>query len=565
MEFAFSGDMPALLILSACRPDALWPHGSICLLVLLGFPPPVFAVAVSREEMATTSEVRAFSGPVPEYVPESRWRLRRADFAGPVTFVARDPMSARLAIGGRGVFVLGELAEGALIKRFSRTVPGEVVDMVFMTDGDLWVGTTEGLFRFSPKGQRQSWTPTGGAGKGAVRRLARLHQLLLVGTDQGVWLVDGRTGWRRFTSELPTRPVVAVAPGHSVSESELNWQADVWIVLANHLYRVAVEAEGGLFRVHSPQRVEVSSWPIGLAAVDGVWDAAGGQLVLVFERQLILLSGSDRSGERGREDRVDPDLPPGFKMSRLFRTDGQIWVTSADGLVWAEKWPSRWRRARMPLGSMTTRAVAQQGNDLFVAGRDGLWGRSRRRPAGFDRLEVEESEPELGAIARRALERAGLEPKYWQKLRRRIHRRAWWPEVTLSAGARYDRDSSFDYDENFTYGQLNRLNDRSRGRSRDFEGAIVLRWALGDWVYNPDLIDFSREERQVVILRDTLLDEINQLYFDRRRAQSALSRFVDPEDPEAVQLRIRIEELESGLDAWTGGWFSRQLGKIARH
>ena len=130
-------------------------------------------------------------------------------------------------------------------------------------------------------------------------------------------------------------------------------------------------------------------------------------------------------------------------------------------------------------------------------------------------MEVEESEPELGAIARRALERAGLEPKYWQKLRRRIHRRAWWPEVTLSAGARYDRDSSFDYDENFTYGQLNRLNDRSRGRSRDFEGAIVLRWALGDWVYNPDLIDFSREERQVVILRDTLLDEINQLYFDR--------------------------------------------------
>ena len=225
----------------------------------------------------------------------------------------------------------------------------------------------------------------------------------------------------------------------------------------------------------------------------------------------------------------------------------------------------------MPIGSMATRAVAQQGHHVFVAGREGLWSRSLSREdsslrtAGFGLLSVRESEPDLGTIARKALERAGLEPHYWQKLRRRMHRRALWPDVTLSIGARYDRDSSFDYDENFSYGQLNRLNDRSRGRSRDFEGAIVLRWPLGDWVYNPDWVDFSREERQVVILRDTLLDEINQLYFDRRRVQSALSRFLEPEDPEAVQLRIRIEELEAGLDAWTGGWFSRRLRPMTHH
>ena len=119
----------------------------------------------------------------------------------------------------------------------------------------------------------------------------------------------------------------------------------------------------------------------------------------------------------------------------------------------------------------------------------------------------------------------------------------------MSAGARYDRESVFDYDENFSYGQLNRLNDRSRGRSRDFEGAVVFRWRFGDLVYNPELVEFSREGRQVVILRDTLLDEINQLYFDRRRAQLGLNRFADPEDPQAVGLRIRIEELEAKVAA----------------
>jgi hypothetical protein len=33
----------------------------------------------------------------------------------------------------------------------------------------------------------------------------------------------------------------------------------------------------------------------------------------------------------------------------------------------------------------------------------------------------------------------------------------------------------------------------------------------------------------------------------------------DKRAPEAVALRLRAEELAAGLDAWTGGWFSRAL------
>ncbi|MCH2186577.1 hypothetical protein MK280_11970, partial [Myxococcota bacterium] len=534
-------------------------------LVLFGVPPAVAARAVVREGSSKTSEVRMVPRAPSENDFETDWRLRRGDFAGPVSFVAKDPVNARLAVGGRGALVLAEVSDGALMNRLSRTVPGDVVDMVFMTDGDLWVATTEGLFRFSAEGHRQSLAPAAGAGPGAVRRLTRLHQLLLAATDQGVWVFQARAGWRQLTPELPALRVVAVAPGHSVKESELRWKADVWIVLRNHLYRVIIEAEEDSFRVLSVRQIEVSGWPVGDSALDGVWDSAGGQFVLVFERQLILLPDSEESPEGGRRHMIRPHLPPGFRMSRLFNADGLMWLTSEDGLAWAEQWPTRWRRAGMPIGAGATRALVDQGHDLFVAGQDGLWSRPQRRResplrrADFGRLSVKESEPALGAIARKALERAGLEPQYWQRLRRRLHRRVWWPDVTLSAGARYDRDSFFEYDENFSYGQLNRLNDRSRGRSRDFEGAIVLRWPLGDWVYNPDSIDLSREGRQVVILRDTVLDEISQLYFDRRRAQLALSRFLEPEDPEAGALRLRIEELEAGLDAWTGGWFSEQL------
>jgi len=37
----------------------------------------------------------------------------------------------------------------------------------------------------------------------------------------------------------------------------------------------------------------------------------------------------------------------------------------------------------------------------------------------------------------------------------------------------------------------------------------------------------------------------------------ALDAHPDKASPEAVALRLRAEELAAGLDAWTGGWFSR--------
>jgi hypothetical protein len=39
----------------------------------------------------------------------------------------------------------------------------------------------------------------------------------------------------------------------------------------------------------------------------------------------------------------------------------------------------------------------------------------------------------------------------------------------------------------------------------------------------------------------------------------ALAAFADRSDPEAVLLALRCQELAAGLDAWTGGWFSKQI------
>ena len=85
----------------------------------------------------------------------------------------------------------------------------------------------------------------------------------------------------------------------------------------------------------------------------------------------------------------------------------------------------------------------------------------------------------------------------------------------------------------------------------------ALSWDLGDAVFNLDRIDVSREARLVIQLRDDVLDEVNQLYFERQRVLASLD--APPADTPVALLRLRAAELASGLDAWTGGWFSEQL------
>ena len=67
----------------------------------------------------------------------------------------------------------------------------------------------------------------------------------------------------------------------------------------------------------------------------------------------------------------------------------------------------------------------------------------------------------------------------------------------------------------------------------------------------------SKEAREVIELRDDVLDEITQLYFERRRVLEQLDGLREP--VEAGPLRIRAAQLAAGIDAWTGGWFGREL------
>ena len=100
-------------------------------------------------------------------------------------------------------------------------------------------------------------------------------------------------------------------------------------------------------------------------------------------------------------------------------------------------------------------------------------------------------------------------------------------------------------------------NDSDRRHSQDWGLSLTLTWNLADLAYHPELIDVSRETRALIEFRDDVLDEITQLYFERRRVLVEIDASRDRAT--RARLRLRADELAAGIDAWTDGWFSQQM------
>src|SRR5262249_23452332 len=171
------------------------------------------------------------------------------------------------------------------------------------------------------------------------------------------------------------------------------------------------------------------------------------------------------------------------------------------------------------------------------------------------------ADPPVTAVQRRALQYVSLEPRRIQELWDAAGRRAWAPQLTVRGDYGDDHDRTRSYDQAFISGDTHSLFDHDRKRGEGYAISLGLAWDLGDAVFNVDRVDVSREARLVIQLRDDVLDEVNQLYFERQRVLASLD---DPAaDVPVALIRLRAAELASGLDAWTGGWFSEQLERTA--
>ena len=464
--------------------------------------------------------------------------------------VAVDPASGRVAVGDRGgvrLFLPGAAAERVLRR-------GPVHDLAFGDAGVLFAATARGLFRITPRGE-SARVGLGPAGPESLLRLAVARPWVAAAGAGGLFVAaDGRR-FAQVAGGISTAGVAAVAlarrPGAS-GPPEIAWIAQ------GALFRGRLEAGD------PPQVIEVDR--LGAPAGELARDAHD----LVFSDEGLTMpssrSGAWRSCAGVASSGSHPRGPPGLARCACCRR--RTGSGSQPTAGWCSGKVGRGRgavRRRLPATVRSRRCLRGRPE----SGWPEVAACSTVVPGANGPLPTERS----SSIASSASPRSRKCTPPWSVTR--TFRTGGCATSRAAPGgaagcprrrcrARTGTSSALrlDSDQVLSSGLQHELFDRQRDRGSDYEAGLALAWDFGDLAYHPESIDVSREAREVIELRDEVLDEVTQLYYERRRVLLAL-RQGSADDADLARLRLRADELAAGLDAWTGGWFSRHTAALA--
>ncbi|MEA1927182.1 MAG: hypothetical protein U9N73_03180, partial [Candidatus Auribacterota bacterium] len=156
-------------------------------------------------------------------------------------------------------------------------------------------------------------------------------------------------------------------------------------------------------------------------------------------------------------------------------------------------------------------------------------------------------------------------------------------EDTLNTGhefeTSYTNDAGidiYDYEQNddyFTSDDADSSSDSRYGTStttdtgrstgyRDSEDkwwGIGLEWELGDFLFNNQQLRISREARDLVELRQDVLEQVTLYFFDRRTARIDMILNPPADAYSRVEMLLQLQQLDASLDAMTGGYFTNTI------
>lgn len=166
------------------------------------------------------------------------------------------------------------------------------------------------------------------------------------------------------------------------------------------------------------------------------------------------------------------------------------------------------------------------------------------------------NEPTIIDIQKQAITYANVSPDKTKNWHRRARLRAFMPsfsvdfDKSISNNIDIDR-SSTSVEDTYIIGP----------QEEDFAWGINLEWDFKNLLWNDDETTIDYREKYTFDMRDDILHEITQLFFERRKFQIEL--YINPpaDKQEYLILCVKIDELTAHIDALTGGWFSERLSR----
>ncbi|MFH1640701.1 MAG: hypothetical protein ABIA66_01925, partial [Candidatus Omnitrophota bacterium] len=199
-------------------------------------------------------------------------------------------------------------------------------------------------------------------------------------------------------------------------------------------------------------------------------------------------------------------------------------------------------------------------NTIFAATENGIYQLRASSPGIYEDAELKQilsrfdSEPSINEVLEAATRYAEVNSEKITQWRKAAKRKALLPD--LSIGVDHDIKDTY---EIYTSSTTNYWTTGPANTSTGWD--VTLNWDLGDLIWNDDQTSIDVRSKLMVQLRDDILNEVTRLYFERRRLQIGLLLNPPKELNDKIEKNLRLQELTAGIDALTGGWFSRQLIK----
>ena len=319
--------------------------------------------------------------------------------------------------------------------------------------------------------------------------------------------------------------------------------------------------------------IQAAGWRIFAAGMQGVY--CSNNEGRTWERRLSFTSENEYQDEESGTEEEEPG--EGIHVIALPKDFSAVFVTAPTGIFVSYDYGFSWSKmSSFGLNSRSIRdlkisgtgeiiAVTKTGVFLF---KDDSWGLlfplfdcksldliensifvltasdlysfslgSNKQTLKENSIILTNEEPNIQEVQRMVIAYCDVSNNKIETWRHQSHMKAIMPDLSFSYG-------------NNVYGTYNGIFSVG---PNDWQ--VNVSWDLADLVYSSDQTSIDSRSRLNVQMRNDVLAEATQLYFERKRLLTELAG--DSQNQKKIQ--IRVEEVTALLDRLTGGSFSKAL------
>jgi hypothetical protein len=286
---------------------------------------------------------------------------------------------------------------------------------------------------------------------------------------------------------------------------------------------------------------------------------------------LASIKGIFVSKDKGRNWReISSDGLPLYEVTRLIALEGNA-LCAGTGRGLFCKLNERWVKTDSGFSNeeVSDFAIARN-KDFIVATPEGLYtlrgadanklaALAGEAPAGdcqfteYAELEKKfEQEPTIQDVHELAVRYADVDKKKIDSWHKQSRMRAVIPSVSVGI----DRNAT----ELFHWDTGPNPDVLARGKEyRDWD--VSMSWDLGDLIWSSNQTSIDSRSKMMTELRQIVIDQVTRIYFERRRLQIEIVSCQYPSTGEKMAAQMRVHELTSLIDGYTGGEFTRRLNR----